>query len=147
MLVRPYETFSYRSQYAKHVGELCSVLYHSNVSISDIERILSSSKLFEEIEEHGNELLFTSDLHCWIPVLEMDNNMNDIFTDSPLSLSVEIDWLSWWSGNIIAALALHKNIRMRDVLAKMSFSDFMEKSVAWHAQPNEYIFEYYDNLS
>lgn len=154
MFSNPYSQYKYLGEYARNVGTFCSLLFNNDFCVpNEIDKILTKALLFKNIEGTYNPLLFTSDEHVWIPIFLQDEQFSDKFSkedkDKLLSFgqeqNLEFDWLSWWCGYIIALLAIRYDVPMSKIVSIMSFEEFMDFAVVLHAQPEDYMFENFDN--
>lgn len=155
MTSKIYSQYDNLAEYTRTVGMFCSLLYRNGfVTSEQLDDILSSSCIFESIELGHNPLLATSSEKTWISLLLRDSKFCSLFKETareklsdPEKHNLEFDWLSMWAGDIIASIAVHYDIRMRDVVEMLSFEDFLGFSVANHGQPNERMYSVFSERS
>lgn len=154
MLFNPYSQYNFFANYTRTVGIFCSLLFTNKFcTIDDIDAILSNAQLFKNIEEAHNPLLLTSSEQIWMSLFLQDKQFSKLFSQEIkqklLNLQNEtdlrFDWLSMWSGDIIASLAIRYDVPMGKIISIMPFEEFMKHSVALHGHPKQYIYEIFDS--
>lgn len=150
MTTNPYSQYGFYGNFTHTVGMFCSLLYNNKLfTTKEIDEILSEAELFKNIENLYNPLLLTSNEQVWFPIFLQDKKFSQKLSAQTQTIlrnlskrkGFSFDWFSVWAGSMIASLAIRYDVPMRKIVSIMSFEEFMEYSVALHAQPDDYMFE------
>lgn len=143
---KPYSQYDNLGEYTRTVGMFCSLLFRNGFCKPEqIDQILSSSQIFRSIEQKHNPLLATSNEQVWMALLLEEPSFSALFDDEArqklLKLNetdeLQFDWLSMWSGDVIAQLAMYYDVPMSEIVSSMQFEEFLKFSVANHTQAEE----------
>lgn len=143
---KPYSQYDNLGEYTRTVGMFCSLLFRNGFCKPEqIDQILSSSRIFRSIEQKHNPLLATSNEQVWMALLLEEPSFSALFDDEArqklLRLNetdeLQFDWLSMWSGDVIAQLAMYYDVPMSEIVSSMQFEEFLKFSVANHTQAEE----------